>query len=423
MSAAIKLPPLPNKVIEAFNQIKTYPPVVDALKKAKEEQEHTLKEQVELTEIESAPFHEEARGKAYAAKLTEQGLPDVKIDKEGNVYGIRKGTGDGPRLVLAAHLDTVFPMGTDVKVRREGDTFYAPGISDDARGLAVLLEVLRLLNEDKIETVGDIVFLATVGEEGNGDLRGSKYFFKNDADNVDGFISIDGAAVDKLLHGSTGSRRFRITYEGPGGHSWNAFGTPSAIHAMGRAIAMISDLKVPQEPRTSFTVGVIEGGTTVNAIAAKATMELDTRSASNEELNKLVDEIMPLLQKAADEENARWNAPADKQVKVKIEPIGHRPAGDQPDTSPVLLAARGAMDVLMIPLKRYAAASTDQNVALSLGIPATTLGGGGSEGNNHSLTEWFNADKGWEGPQLALLTALALVGVKDRSEPLLPKRK
>ncbi|MCD8339455.1 MAG: M20/M25/M40 family metallo-hydrolase [Burkholderiales bacterium] len=422
MSAPIKLPPLPNKVIEAFNEIKTYEPVIDGLKKAKEEQEHTLKEQVELTEIESAPFHEENRAKAYAAKLTELGLPNVRIDKEGNVVGVRAGTGNGPRLALCAHLDTVFPMGTDVKVRREGNMFYAPGISDDARGLAVVLEVLRLLNQEKIETVGDIVFLASVGEEGNGDLRGTKYFFKSNEEPVDGFISIDGAPVDRILHGSTGSRRFRVTYEGPGGHSWSAFGNPSANHALGRAIAMIADVKVPEEPRTSFTVGVVEGGTTVNAIAAKATMEIDTRSVSNDELNKLVDQILPLLQKAADDENARWNAPADKQVKVIIEPIGHRPAGDQPDTSPVLLAARAAMDVLMLPLKRYSAASTDQNVALSLGIPATTLGGGGTEGNNHNLTEWFNAEDSYQGPQLALLTVLGLVGIKGRSEPLLPKR-
>ncbi len=423
MSEALKLPPLPSEVVETLNLIQSFQPVVNGLRTAKEEQERTLKDQVELTEIEAAPFHEEKRAEFFAERLRQLGLSNVRIDKEGNVIGIRPGCGNGPRLVLGAHLDTVFPMGTNVKVRREGNMFYAPGISDDARGLAVLLEVLRILGEERIKTVGDIVFVGSVGEEGNGDLRGSKYLFASKEEHIDGFISIDGAAVDRILHGSTGSRRFRATYEGPGGHSWNAFGNPSANHALGRAIAKIAELQVPAEPKTSFTVGVVSGGTTVNAIAAKASMEIDTRSVSNEELNKLVDRLLPLLSEAADEENARWGAPADKQVKVIIDPIGHRPAGDQSDLSPVLLAARASMNALELPLKRYSCASTDQNVAVSLGVPATTLGGGGSEGNNHNLNEWFNAENSYQGPQLALLTALSLVGIQGVSEPLLPKRE
>lgn len=422
MAEEIKLPPLPNQVIEAFNQIKTFEPVIKAIAAAKDEQERTLKDQVEITEIEAAPFHEETRAKDFARRLQDLGLTNVRIDQEGNVIGIRPGVGNGPRLVLAAHLDTVFPMGTDVKVRREGNKFFAPGISDDARGLAVILEVLRAIQENNIETVGDLLFIGSVGEEGNGDLRGTKYLFKTNEEHVDGFVSVDGANVNRILHGSTGSRRFRVTFEGPGGHSWSAFGTASAIHALGRAIAKISDLQVPEEPKTTFTVGTIVGGTTVNSIAASATMEIDTRSVNNEELNKLVDRVLPLLQEAADEENARWKAEGDMQIKVKIVPIGERPAGDQKDDSPVLLAARGAMDALGIELKKYTCASTDQNVPISLGIPATTLGGGGTEGFNHNVKEWFDATDAFLGPQLALMTALSLVGIKGRSEPLLPKR-
>ncbi len=422
MAEEIKLPPLPNQVVEAFNQIKTFEPVIKAIAAAKDEQERTLKDQVEITEIEAAPFHEETRAKDFARRLQDLGLTNVRIDQEGNVIGIRPGVGNGPRLVLAAHLDTVFPMGTDVKVRREGNKFFAPGISDDARGLAVILEVLRAIQENNIETVGDLLFIGSVGEEGNGDLRGTKYLFKTNEEHVDGFVSVDGANVNRILHGSTGSRRFRVTFEGPGGHSWSAFGTASAIHALGRAIAKISDLQVPEEPKTTFTVGTIVGGTTVNSIAASATMEIDTRSVNNEELNKLVDRVLPLLQEAADEENARWKAEGDMQIKVKIVPIGERPAGDQKDDSPVLLAARGAMDALGIELKKYTCASTDQNVPISLGIPATTLGGGGTEGFNHNVKEWFDATDAFLGPQLALMTALSLVGIKGRSEPLLPKR-
>ena len=249
-----------------------------------------------------------------------------------------------------------------------------------------------------------------------------KYLFSSKEEHIDGFISVDSACVARLLHGSTGSRRFRVTYEGPGGHSWAAFGIPSATHALGRAIAKIADLTVPETPKTTFTVGTVVGGSTVNSIAAKATMEIDTRSINNEELNKIVDKVLPLLTEACEEENKRWNASEENKIKVIIDPIGHRPAGDQPDSSPVLLAARGAMKAVGIELRSYDCASTDQNVPLSLGIPATTIGGGGSEGHNHSLTEWYDSTDSYLGPQLALMTVLSLVGLRGQTKPLLPKR-
>lgn len=416
------LPPLPENVNETFKILENNPVVKDALKQIKEEEQLTMADQIALTEIEAPPFHEEVRAAYFADRLRELGLTNVRIDREGNVIGIRPGKGNGPRLVLGAHLDTVFPAGTNVKVRREGTKYYAPGISDDARGLAVVLEVLRTLQNFNIQTEGDLLFIGSVGEEGNGDLRGGKYLFSSKEEHIDGFISVDSACVARLLHGSTGSRRFRVTYEGPGGHSWAAFGIPSATHALGRAIAKIVDLTVPETPKTTFTVGTVVGGSTVNSIAAKATMEIDTRSINNEELNKIVDKVLPLLTEACEEENKRWNASEENKIKVIIDPIGHRPAGDQPDSSPVLLAARGAMKAVGIELRSYDCASTDQNVPLSLGIPATTIGGGGSEGHNHSLTEWYDSTDSYLGPQLALMTVLSLVGLRGQTKPLLPKR-
>ncbi len=418
-----KLPALPSKVEETFKKLKSNPVVVKCLKQCADDMELTIKDQIMLTETESPPFHEEKRGKVFADYLRKLGLKNVRIDKEGNVIGVRPGKGKGPRQVLGAHLDTVFPPGTPIKVTRKGNVLRAPGISDDARGLAVLLEVLRVLQKQKVETVGDVLFIATVGEEGNGDLRGSKYLFGSKEEHVDGFISVDEASVHGILCGSTGSRRFRVTYTGPGGHSWSNFGNASANHALGRAITKIDGVRVKTKPKSSFNVGVISGGTSINAIADKAVLELDTRSENNDDLNALVDRILPLLQKAADEENARWKAPKDKMIKVKIEPIGHRPAGTQPDTSPVLFAARGAMKALGLELKDYSLASTDQNVPISLGIPATTIGGGGSEGNNHNVAEWWDCTDSFQGPQLSVLTVLSLVGLAGCTEPLLPKRK
>ena len=420
-TAPVDLPPLLPQTERAMGQLIVAPALQAALAAVRRDDALTLAEQIALSEIESPPFHEEKRAADFARRLRELGLTDVSIDAEGNVIGVRAGTGDGPRLVLAAHLDTVFAAGTDVKVRRDGDRYLGPGISDNARGLAVLLQILRALDEQRIATAGDLLFVGTVGEEGNGDLRGCKALFATDKA-IDGFIAVDGVAVTRILANATGSRRYRVGYEGPGGHSYNAFGNPSATHALGRAIAAISEIQVPDEPRTTFTVGTVKGGTTVNSIAASAEMELDMRSDNGDELKRLEASVLPLLEAAAAAENRRWNAPADKEVKLVLTPIGDRPAGQQAPETPVLQAARAAQAALGIPLLKYSAASTDHNVPVSLGIPATTLGGGGAEGNNHTLREWYEPTQAWQGPQLTLLAALALVGMTGVSEPLLARR-
>ena len=417
-----QLAPVLKFVVDRAAALFDLPVVQASLEAIKRDEKKTLADQIAITEIEAPPFHEKMRRLDLMERSKTLGLKDVSMDPEGNVIAVRKGSGNGPLLVLAAHQDTVFPAGTDVKVREENGVYHAPGISDDARGLAVILQVLRTLEEYKIETVGDLYFVCTVGEEGNGDLRGSKYLFHKSSLPIDGFISVDGVDVHRVLSAATGSKRYRVHFDGPGGHSWKNFGLPSAIHAMGRAIAKISDVAPCADPRTTFTCGTIAGGTTVNSIAAHCEMELDMRSAGAKELDEIEANMLPLFEEACQEENARWGAEGDNAVKLRLEPIGHRPGGQQSDEASVLQAARAAMQKLGIELKKYDVASTDHNIAINCGVPATTLGGGGAEGFNHNVREWYDPKDGYLGPQLAFLTALVLLGVKGVTEPVLQKR-
>lgn len=417
-----QLPPVLANVTAMADKLAACPDVKESLAAILRDEKLTLADQIAITEVEAPPFHEDVRAQDLVRRFKELGLTDVVVDPEGNVIARRPGTGTGPTLVLAAHLDTVFPAGTNVKVREENGVYHAPGISDDARGLAVNLQVLRTLQEKKIQTVGDICFVCTVGEEGNGDLRGSKYLFFKSGMHIDGFISVDGVDIGRVLYAATGSKRYRVHFDGPGGHSWKNFGYASAIHAMGRAIAKIADVRPCQDPRTTFTCGTISGGTTVNSIAAHCEMELDMRSAGGKELEEVEAQILPLIEQACAEENARWGAEGDNAVRLTLEPIGHRPGGQQSDNVSVLQAARAAMNELGIELKKYDAASTDHNIAIHCGVPATTLGGGGTEGCNHNVKEWYDPKDGYLGAQLAFFTALLLVGMQGVTAPLLEKR-
>ena len=420
-SAQTSIPPVTARSTDVMRQIVALPPVKSALAAIQRDDELTLKEQIELNEIEAPPFKEQKRAADFLRRLRALGISDARIDSEGNVIGTRRGSGKGPRLVVSAHLDTVFPEGTDVKVKQKDGRYYAPGIYDDARGLAVVLQVLRTLNEAKIETVGDLVFVGTVGEEELGDLRGVKALFRDDR-RIDGFISVDGVQVWRVVYAATGSRRYKVAFVGPGGHSFSAFGLPSATHAMGRAIAKISEVRTPANPKTTFTVGTVTGGTSVNAIAAQAELGLDMRSDSAEELKKLEANILPLMQQAADEENRRWEAKPEQQIKVELKLVGDRPAGAQAYESPVVDTARAALGTLGLEAKSIAASSTDSNLPISLGIPAATLGGGGQGSGSHSPGEWYQPVNAWQGPQKLLLTVLGLVGVQGSSAPLLPVR-
>jgi tripeptide aminopeptidase len=339
------------------------------------------------------------------------------MDKESNAFGYRPGTGRGPKLLVAAHLDTVFPEGTNTKVKEKDGKIYAPGIADDSRGLAALLSVVRAFNNTGIRTMGDIIFCGNVGEEGLGDLRGVKALFRDHKDkDIDGFISIDGEDANNITYLATGSHRYEITYRGPGGHSFSAFGRPSATHALGRAIAKIAELKTPKDPKTTFTVGVISGGTSVNSIAAEAQMQMDMRSNKEKELLELEAKFLEIVKAAAAEENGRWGS--DK-ITVDIKLVGDRPAGLQSKDTMIVQAAWASTVAVGLKPSLRDPSSTDSNLPISLGIPAVTLNGGGKSENNHSPSESFDPTNAYMGPQRIFLMILGLVGVEGVNEPLL----
>jgi acetylornithine deacetylase/succinyl-diaminopimelate desuccinylase-like protein len=394
--------------------------VVKALDAIKADDARALSEQKTITEIPAPPFKEKVRGTYLLKRFQELGFKDAAMDAEGNVIALRKGSGGTPKLVISAHQDTVFAEGTDVTVKEKDGMILAPGIGDDARGLAALLSLMQSLNDSGVATVGDIMFVATVGEEELGNLRGVKALFRDHKD-IDGFISIDGLGISRVVNQATGSHRYEMIFKGPGGHSFQEFGLPSANHALGRAIAKISDLQTPAEPKTTFTVGTVSGGTSVNAIAAEARMAVDMRSDSTEELLKLEARLLDLVKDAVAEENKRWNS--DK-LTVEIKLIGDRPAGIVALDSPIVQATQRAVTVLTrAPRVTFAGSSTDSNLAMSLGIPAVTIGGGGEGGNWHSRNEWYRHVDAWMGPQNALLTMLVLTGLDGVTKPMLATRR
>jgi tripeptide aminopeptidase len=377
-------------------------------------------EQKRITEIPAPPYKEKVRAEYLLKRMQELGFEDASIDTEGNVIALRRGTAGGrPKLVVSAHLDTVFPEGTDVTVKEKDGVILAPGIGDDSRGLAALLSLIKSVNANGIATVGDIMFVATVGEEELGNLRGVKALFRDHGD-IDGFISIDGLGITRVVNQATGSHRYEMIFKGPGGHSFQEYGLPSATHAMGRAIARIADLETPIDPKTTFTVGTVSGGTSVNAIASEARMAVDMRSDSTEELLKLEARLLDLVKQAVVDENTRWKS--DK-MSVEIRLIGDRPAGIVAMDSPIVQASQRAVTILTgKPRVTFAGSSTDSNLAMSLGIPAVTIGGGGEGGNWHSRNEWYRPVEPWLGPQNALLTMLVLAGLDGVTRPTLAVR-
>jgi tripeptide aminopeptidase len=411
-------PQISSAVREQFGAVAGNAQVRQALEYIKQDDARTLAEQKELVGVAAPPFKEKVRAENYVKRMAAIGYKDARIDKEGNVIAVRRGAGNGPVLVISAHLDTVFPEGTDLTIKEKNGRLYAPGIGDDTRGLAELLSMMRALNEAGVKTVGDIWFVGTVGEEGLGDLRGARALFRDNV-NIDGFISIDGPQPARITYLAVGSHRYRVTYKGPGGHSFSAFGRPSAIHALGRAIAKIGDLRTPADPKTTYTVGTIRGGTSVNAIAGEASMELDMRSVSMKPLLDIEAAALKAIKDAAAEENARWNT--DK-ITVDIKLVGDRPAGIQPVDAPIVQTAMLAVEQIGLKPVLEEPASTDSNVAISLGIPAMTLGRGGNNGDNHSINEWWDPKDAYLGPQKNLLTALGLVGVEGVSQPTLQRR-
>lgn len=381
------------------------PDVAATLERLVDGETWVIDRQIELCEIPAPPFQEEARAAAYRDAFAELGLQDVRTDAVGNVIGVRPGRAARPNVVITAHLDTVFPPETDVSVSRDGSVLRGPGIADDCRGLAVLLGVIRALQDSGVTTEGTLTFAGTVGEEGLGDLRGVKHLFADElAGRIDTFISIDGTHLG-ATHIGVGSRRYRVTYRGPGGHSFGAFGLVSPVHALGRAIDRISRFEVPEDPKTTFNVGRVGGGTSINSIAFEAWMEVDMRSADSESLGRLDAMFHDAVADALDAENERGNGSANLTVDVDL--VGDRPAGRTPEEAPIVLTAAAVADSLTIPL-RLGEGSTDSNIPMSLGIPALTIGGGGVGRDAHSLNESFDTTNSWRGTQRAFLLALAL---------------
>jgi tripeptide aminopeptidase len=365
----------------------------------------TIEDQIRLCEIPAPPFKEAARAKAYADAFRAAGLANVRIDREGNVLGERRGRTPRPHLVFSAHLDTVFPEGTEVKVTRDGAMLKGPGIGDDCRGLAVVLAVVRSLDKANVTTPGTITFVGTVGEEGLGDLRGVKTLFGDTLKGqIDRFVSVDGTGLG-ISHVAVGSHRYRVTFKGPGGHSYGSFGIANPVHALGRAIDGLADLQVPADPKTTFSVGRIGGGTSVNAIAFEAWMEVDMRSVDAAALQALDASFHKAMDAALEAENRRWSD--NGRITMDKQLVGKRPAGRTDASSPMVEAALSVSRALGL-TSRLDEGSTDSNIAMSLGIPAITVDAGGRGTGAHALEETFDTTDSWQGTQRAVLLAIAL---------------
>jgi tripeptide aminopeptidase len=376
-----------------------------AVQAARDDEARTLEDQVRLCEIPAPPFKEAARAKAYAEGFRALGLKNVRIDQAGNVLGERPGLAARPHVVFSAHLDTVFPEGTNVSVSRDGTVLRGPGIGDDCRGLAVILGVIRALDKAAVQTPGTITFVGTVGEEGLGDLRGVKALFRDTLKGqVDRFVSIDGTGLG-ITHIGVGSLRYRVAFKGPGGHSYGAFGLANPIHALGRAIGKIGDFQVPRDPKTTFNVGRVGGGTSVNSIAFESWMEVDMRSADPAALKSLDASFHKAVDTALAEENDRWNN--NGRLAVDKQLVGDRPAGRTPASSPIVEAAVSVTKALGLAVT-LDEGSTDSNIPMSLNVPAITIDGGGRGTGAHSLGETFDTTNSWQGTQRATLLAIAL---------------
>jgi len=381
------------------------PAVKAALDAAKANEAQTIEDQIHFCEIPAPSFKEEARGRELQRVFQQLGLQNVRVDKVGNVLGHYAGAAPRPHFVIAAHLDTVFPEGTDVKVKREGSVLRGPGIGDDCRGLAVLVAIIREMKRAKVQTPGSITFVANVGEEGLGDLRGVKELFNVTLkDQIDRFVSIDGTGVH-VTNTAVGSHRYRVTFKGPGGHSFGAFGMANPMGAMGRAIAKIQEIQVPRQPKTTFNVGRIGGGTSVNSIPFDGWMELDMRSSDPASLAAVDASIQKAIDAAVVEENARWGKAGT--ITVVKELVGDRPAGSTPESASIVKNGLAVATVLGFNAN-LGEGSTDSNLPMSLKIPAITIGGGGRGRDAHALTESYDTTDSWMGTQYALLLTVTL---------------
>ena len=396
-----------------FNEIKA----ILKNKKVKKSYEYIIQQEpftyenlIKLTEIEAPPFKEQNRAIEFKHMIEEIGIDSVWIDLEGNVVGLLKGQ-EGTRTVgLDAHLDTVFPEGTDVKVRIKNDTLYAPGIADDSRGLSMLLTILKTIRNNDIALRDNLLFIGSVGEEGLGDLRGVKYLFRNGASKIDSWISIDGGSIGRVNNKGLGSYRYRVTFIGPGGHSWGSFGLVNPHHALGKAIQLFvnsADNYTSKGPKTSYNIGIIKGGTSINSIPFESIMEVDIRSVDPSRLDEMEEILQNSVKEALDDQNNRKRM-GDNLTYV-INKIGNRPSGELSPSLPLVQRAMAVTKHFGV-TPRLTRGSTNSNIPISLGIPSVTIGRGGKGGNVHSLAEWWYNDRGYRSIQLSLLLVLMEAG-------------
>ncbi len=367
----------------------------------------TRKDHITLTEIPAPNLMEGKKAQKFAELLKEAGADSVWIDKVGNTIALRKGTKRKKVVAINGHVDTVFPIETDVTVKVKGDTLYAPGIGDDTRGMMILLTVLRALEATNIETESDVLFIGTVGEEGLGDLRGSKYLFNESGLQIDSWISVDGGSIANIVNKALGSVRYRIVFEGPGGHSWGAFGYVNPIHALSTAIHYFetqANIYTKEGARTSYNVGRIGGGTSINSIPYSAWAEVDMRSESPEKLEGIEQILLQACSKALQDQNEMKRS--GPELTLKMIPVGKRPSGAiNPEVSLIQNAMAAARYFGLEPRLKFG--STDASIPISKNIPAITIGRGGKGGDNHSLNEWWVNIDGHIAIQYALLVLVS----------------
>ena len=374
----------------------------------------TMKNLVELTEIPAPPFMEQKRGERFMQMMKAAGADSIWVDEVGNVLALRKGKIKGKTVVLEAHLDTVFPIETDVKVKYKGDTLYAPGIGDDTRGLTMVLTIMEAMKKAKVMTNADVIFIGVVGEEGLGDLRGVKHLFKNGNRKIDAYIAIDGGDIGRINNMALGSLRYRATFNGPGGHSWGAFGLANPHHAIGKAIDYFDTAAgayVANGPKTSYNVGRVGGGTSVNSIPFESWMEIDMRSVSPEKLLGIERILKEQMQRALDDYNKKVKK--GDLLTLNLEKIGERPSGELGENLPLILKAIAATSYFDAQ-PTLTRGSTDSNIPIALGVPAITIGRGGKSDNAHALDEWYiNDETGALAIKLAMLILLAEAGLSN----------
>ncbi|MBR0138003.1 MAG: M20/M25/M40 family metallo-hydrolase [Erysipelotrichaceae bacterium] len=421
---------------EVFEKLKALPEFDKACKILEDEEERTWEVQKELVLIPAFSRHEENKAVRFQQMLEEEGFATHR-DAVNNVYCTIEGSDPkGPTLYMTGHFDTVFPLDTPLEVTCKDGKYYCPGIGDDTAALAQIFGIMRAIRDAGIKFKGNLIVGGNVGEEGLGDLYGMKHFFLADhTDGIDGFITVDGSG-SSITYGGTGSHRYEVTFSGPGGHSSGDFGMPNPIHAMGRAIARFADMQVPNEPKTSFSIGVVNGGTSVNSIAGSCSMLVDMRSNGRKELEELDEMFRKLMAEAVEEENQRWVndrekysdkftrgdiALCDKKVELTVKKIGDRPVGDQSEDSLIVKAAVAAYETMGLEVKLHEKGSLDANIPISLGIPGLGLGAGGESGGAHSLSEWFSRENVPEGQSKLILLLMGLLGVEGVCDPLLPK--